>query len=125
MNYWYGNNTDLFENKISNIVGLGISPPENAFILNVSVKKQKQSLNCRQPLLPTKTGQLKKSTSTYHPNETVTLPAALSVHKLDITANNVNQNEAQASLSLFKELYRKYPCKQLQVIIDTSPSSLY
>jgi putative transposase len=117
--YWCGKSTDAeFESKMLNIVGLYMNPPENALVLSVDEKTQIQALDRTQPLLPLKVGQPKRLTTTYKRNGTVALLAALSVHKGEVTARTVDKNNAQNFLSFLKELYRKYPRKQLHVIVD-------
>lgn len=119
VDYWCGKSTDVeFESKLLNIVGLYMNPPENALVLSVDEKTQIQALDRTQPLLPLKAGQSKRLTATYKRNGTVSLLAALSVHKGAITTRTVDKNNAQNFLSFLKELYRKYPRKHLHVIVD-------
>ncbi|WP_114792678.1 IS630 family transposase [Niabella yanshanensis] len=119
VDYWCGKSTDVeFENKMLNIVGLYMNPPENALVLSVDEKTQIQALDRTQPLLPLKTGRPKRLTSTYKRNGTVALLAALSVHKGEVTARTVDKNNAQNFLLFLKDLYRKYPGKHLHVIVD-------
>lgn len=117
--YWCGKSTDVeFETKMINIVGLYMNPPENALVLCVDEKTQIQALDRTQPILPLKEKAPKRLTTTYKRNGTVALLAALSVHKGEITAKTVEKNNAENFLVFLKELYRKYPRKQLHVIID-------
>ncbi len=117
--YWCGKSTDPeFEEKMLNIVGLYINPPENALVLSVDEKTQIQALDRTQPLLPLREGKPKRLTATYKRNGTVALLAALAVHKGEITAKTVDSNNAHNFLLFLKELYRKYPRKQLHVIVD-------
>ena len=117
--YWCGKSTDVeFESKMLNIVGLYLDPPENALVLCVDEKTQIQALDRTQPLLPLRIGQPKRLTATYKRNGTVSLLAALSVHKGEITAKTVEKNNAESFLLFLKELYRKYPRKHLHVIVD-------
>ena len=117
--YWCGKSTDAeFESKMVDIVGLYMDPPENALVLCVDEKTQIQALDRTQPVLPLKEKAPKRLTATYKRNGTVSLMAALSVHQGEITAKTVDKNNAENFLIFLKELYRKYPRKQLHVIVD-------
>ncbi|MBA3283488.1 MAG: IS630 family transposase [Nitrosopumilus sp.] len=117
--YWCGKSTDPnFESKMLNIVGLYMNPPENALVLSVDEKTQIQALDRTQPLLPLKTGMPKRLTATYKRNGTVSLLAALAVHKGEITAKSIDKNNSSNFLIFLKELYKKYPRKHLHIIVD-------
>jgi putative transposase len=117
--YWCGKSTDPdFESKMLNIVGLYMNPPENALVLSVDEKTQIQALDRTQPLLPLKAGLPKRLTATYKRNGTVSLLAALAVHKGEITAKSVDKNNSYNFLLFLKELYKKYPRKHLHIIVD-------
>ncbi|MGE0322041.1 MAG: IS630 family transposase, partial [Polyangiaceae bacterium] len=70
---------DLFVEKVRDIVGLYMNPPDNAVVLCVDEKSQIQALNRRQPALPMVFGQPERVTPTYIRNGTTTLFAALDV----------------------------------------------
>jgi transposase len=70
---------DFFVEKVRDIVGLYMNPPENAVVLCVDEKSQIQALNRRQPVLPMVFGQPERVTPTYTRNGTTTLFAALDV----------------------------------------------
>jgi transposase len=117
--YWCGKSSDVeFESKMITIVGLYMDPPENALVLCVDEKTQIQALDRTQPVLPLKEKAPKRLTATYKRNGTVALLAALSVHRGEITAKTVDKNNAKNFLIFLKELYRKYPRKQLHIIVD-------
>lgn len=117
--YWCGKSSDPeFEEKMLNIVGLYMNPPENAMVISVDEKTQIQALDRTQPVLPLKAKMPKRLTTTYKRNGTVALIAALAVHKGDITAKPIEKNDAPNFLQFLKELYRKYPKKHLHVIVD-------
>lgn len=119
IDYWCGKSTDPeFESKMVDIIGLYMNPPENALVLCVDEKTQIQALDRTQPVLPLRPGNPKRLTATYKRNGTVGLIAALAVHKGTITARTMDQNNAENFLSFLKELYRKYPGKQLHIITD-------
>ena len=67
----------LFIEKVRDIVGLYLSPPERALILCVDEKSQIQALDRTRPLLPLRPGQVERRTHDYVRHGTTTLFAAL------------------------------------------------
>jgi transposase len=65
--------------KVRDIVGLYMSPPDNAMVLCVDEKSQIQALNRTQPLLPLRPGQVERRTHDYERHGTTTLFAALDI----------------------------------------------
>ncbi len=119
IDYWCGKSNDPeFETKMINIIGLYMDPPANAIVLSVDEKTQIQALDRTQPILNLKVGQPKRLTATYKRNGTVALLAALAVHKGEITAKTIDKNNSANFLIFLKELYRKYPRKNLHIIAD-------
>lgn len=117
--YWCGKSKDPeFEEKMTNIVGLYMNPPENAIIICVDEKTQIQALDRTQPELPLRPGNPKRQTATYKRNGTVSLIAALAVHSGEITARTMKSNNAENFLSFLKKLDRKYTNKKLHIIAD-------
>ena len=55
----------LFVEKVRDIVGLYLSPPERALVLCVDEKSQIQALDRTQPLLPMRPGQVERRTHDY------------------------------------------------------------
>ena len=68
-----------FIDKVRDIVGLYLSPPERAIVLCVDEKSQIQALDRTQPLLPIAPGQAERSTHDYVRHGTTSLFAALNV----------------------------------------------
>jgi hypothetical protein len=66
-----------FVEKVRDIVGLYLAPPERALVLCVDEKSQIQALDRTQPLLPMRPGQIERRTHDY--DGTTTLFAALDV----------------------------------------------
>lgn len=69
----------LFVEKVRDIVGLYMSPPERALVLCVDEKSQIQALDRTQPLLPMRPGQIERRTHDYTRHGTTSLFAALDV----------------------------------------------
>jgi len=69
----------LFVEKVRDIVGLYLDPPEKALVLCVDEKSQIQALDRTQPLLPMRPGQPERQTHDYVRHGTTSLFAALDV----------------------------------------------
>ncbi len=69
----------LFIEKVRDIVGLYMDPPERALVLSVDEKSQIQALDRTQPLLPMRPGVVERHTHDYVRYGTTTLFAALDV----------------------------------------------
>jgi transposase len=69
----------LFIDKVRDIVGLYLDPPDQALVLCVDEKSQIQALDRTQPLLPMRPGQVERRTHDYVRHGTTSLFAALDV----------------------------------------------
>ena len=119
IDYWCGKSRDPeFEQKMVNIIGLYMNPPENAIVICVDEKTQIQALDRTQPELPLRSGNPKRQTVTYKRNGTVPLIAALAVHTGEVTAKTIKSNNAENFLKFLKNLDRKYRNKKIHVIAD-------
>ena len=72
-------NDKRFAEKLEDVVGLYLSPPENAIVLSCDEKSQMQALDRTQPGLPLKKGRCGTMTHDYKRNGTTTLFAALNI----------------------------------------------
>ena len=72
-------NDPKFEEKLIDVVGLYLSPPEKAIVLCMDEKSSVQALDRTQPSLPMKPGRAQTMTHDYKRNGTATLFAALDV----------------------------------------------
>ena len=69
----------LFIDKVRDIVGLYLNPPDRALVLCVDEKSQIQALDRTQPLLPMRPGQAERRSHDYKRHGTTSLFAALDV----------------------------------------------
>jgi transposase len=69
----------LFIEKVRDIVGLYLNPPDRALVLCVDEKSQIQALDRTQPLLPMRPGQAERRSHDYQRHGTTSLFAALDV----------------------------------------------
>jgi len=69
----------LFVDKVRDIVGLYLNPPDKALVLCVDEKSQIQALDRSQPVLPMRPGQAERRTHDYIRHGTTSLFAALDI----------------------------------------------
>ena len=69
----------LFVEKVRDVVGLYLNPPDRALVLSVDEKSQIQALNRTQPVLPMRPGIVERRTADYERHGTTTLFAALDI----------------------------------------------
>lgn len=108
----------LLEEKVRDVVGLYLDPPEKAIVLSVDEKSQLQALDRTQPLLPMKPHQVERRTHDYKRHGVTSLFAALDVATGDVTGVCYPQHRHQEFLDFLKLLHREYPRQQLHLILD-------
>ena len=79
----------LFIEKVRDIVGLYLHPPDRALVLCVDEKSQIQALDRSQPLLPMRPGQAERRAPDYLRHGTTNLFAALDFNAGDFKAGTV------------------------------------
>ena len=77
----------FFVEKVRDIVGLYLAPPDRALVLCVDEKSQIQALDRSQPLLPMRPGQAERRSHDYKRHGTTSLFAALDIATGEIIAN--------------------------------------
>lgn len=92
-----------FVEKVRDIVGLYLNPPDKALVLCVDEKSQMQALDRTQPLLPMRPGQIERRTHDYVRHGTTTLFAALDV----ATGKVIGQCHRRHRASEFKKFLRR------------------
>ena len=106
--------------KICDVVGLYLHPPEGAIVLSVDEKTQIQALSRTQPMLPLRPGQVERHTHDYRRNGTVSLYAALEVASGAVTGTTTARHRAIEFLDFCRQLVRRYPSGELHVVLDNS-----
>jgi transposase len=86
-----------FLEKLTDVVGLYLNPPDQAIVLCVDEKSQIQALNRTQPGLPLKKGRCGTRTHDYKRNGTTTLFAALDVVKGKVIGNGHKRTGIRSS----------------------------
>lgn len=109
----------FFVEKVRDIVGLYLNPPDKALVLCVDEKSQIQALERTQPLLPLGLGYLEGVTHDYLRHGTTTLFAALEIATGRVIAQCKTRHRHQEFLSFLRHLDRNVPADlELHVIVD-------
>src|SRR3954471_5406108 len=106
--------------KVVDVVGLYMDPPEGALVLCVDEKTQIQALDRTQPTLPMKAGKAARMTHDDKRNGTTSLYAALEIATGEITGACYRQHRHQEFLAFLNQLIRAYPRRPLHVVLDNS-----
>jgi putative transposase len=109
----------LFVDKVKDIVGLYLNPPDHAVVLCVDEKSQIQALERTQPILPLGLGYIEGITHGYIRHGTTTLFAALDIANGQVFAACKARHRHQEFLSFLKHIDANVP-KTLDVhlVID-------
>jgi transposase len=109
----------LFTEKLTDVVGLYLNPPEKALVLCVDEKSQIQALDRTQPSLPMKPGRAGTMTHDYKRNGTTTLFAALSTLDGSVVGQCLPRHRHQEFLKFLRTLDRELPGElDLHLIVD-------
>jgi len=112
-------NDPHFIEKLEDIVGLYLNPPENALVLCCDEKTQIQALDRTQPGLPLKRGRGTTMTHDYKRNGVTTLFAALNMLTGKVLSMTDQLHRHQEWLRFLKLIDRQIPKnKQLHLIVD-------
>jgi len=98
-----------FIEKVRDVVGLYLSPPDNAIVLCVDEKSQVQALERTQPLLPMGFGYVEGVTYDYNRHGTTTLFAALNVLDGSVIAQCKPRHRHQEYLAFLRHIERAVP----------------
>ncbi len=100
-------NDPQFEEKLRDVVGLYLNPPEKAIVFSVDEKSQIQALDRTQPGLPMKPGKNGTMTHDYKRHGTTTLFAALNVHEGTVIGECLPKHRNDEFLKFLKILDRR------------------
>jgi transposase len=108
-----------FLDKLTDVVGLYLNPPDKAVVLCVDEKTQIQALDRTQPGLPLKKGRCGTMTHDYKRNGTTTLFAALNVLEGRVLGDCQKRHRHQEFLRFLRRIVREFPGKTaLHLVID-------
>ncbi len=114
-------NDPEFAEKVLDVVGLYLSPPDNAMVLSVDEKTQIQALDRTQPLLQLRPGQIERRTHDYKRNGTASLYAAFDVATGEVIGRVTKRHRAKEFLDFLRQIDRKTPeGLDLHLVLDNS-----
>ena len=112
-------NDPQFAEKLEDVVGLYLNPPEHALVLCVDEKSQIQALDRTQPGLPLKRGRGASMTHDYKRNGTATLFAALNAANGEVFGLCQERHRHQEWLKFLRLIDYTIPAdRQLHLICD-------
>src|SRR2546426_923631 len=108
-----------FVEKLRDVVGLYLNPPEHALVLSIDEKSQIQALDRTQPGLPLKKGRAGTMTHDYKRNGTTTLFAALNVLEGKVIGQCMKRHRHQEFLRFMRRVDRDTPADlEVHCIVD-------
>lgn len=112
-------NDPFFVEKVRDIVGLYLNPPDKALVLSVDEKTQVQALERSQPVLPMGLGYLEGVTHDYFRHGTTTLFAALDVANGTVIGQCKPRHRHQEFLSFLRHVERNVSTElDVHLIVD-------
>jgi transposase len=113
----------LFVEKVRDIVGLYLNPPDRALVLCVDEKSQIQALDRTQPLLPMRPGQAERRTHDYKRHGTTSLFAALDVKAGTIIGKCMARHRASEFRRFLDAVEKNMPDGlDIHVVMDNASS---
>ncbi len=110
-----------FVDKVRDVVGLYMSPPDHALVLSVDEKSQVQALDRSQPLLPMTPGSPERRTHDYYRHGTTCLFAALDVATGQVIGQCLRRHRHQEFLKFLRYLDKtlpKHPGREIHLVMD-------
>lgn len=112
-------NDPRFEEKLTDVVGLYLDPPESAVVLCVDEKSQCQALERTQPSLPLRRGRAATVTHDYKRHGTTTLFAALDAATGQVLTQCRRRHRHQEFLGFLRLIERHVPPElDIHIVID-------
>ena len=108
-----------FEEKLVDVVGLYLDPPERAVVFSFDEKTQVQALDRTQPSLPMRRGRAQTMTHDYKRNGTTDLFAALNVATGEVAYDFAERHAGADVLRFFKQIDKQVPRElDVHVVLD-------
>lgn len=107
-----------FEEKLLEVVGLYMSPPDNALVLCVDEKTGIQALDRTQPMLPLAAGKPRTWSNEYVRHGTRALLASLDIATGEVVAQVTRDRKSATFLGFLDGLVARYPRQRLCVVMD-------
>jgi transposase len=107
-----------FEEKLLEVVGLYMNPPENAVVLCMDEKTGIQALDRTQPVLPLRAGKPRMWSNEYVRHGTQTMLAAIDIETGRATTWVNKTRKAVDFVTFMDRIVRQYPAQRLCVVMD-------
>jgi transposase len=112
-----------FEEKVRNIVGLYLDPPQRALVLCVDEKSQIQALDRTAPILPLRPGLPERQTHDYKRNGTTTLFAAFNILNGKVIGTCLPRQRSREFIKFLNQMEKELPPdQQIHLIMDNASS---
>jgi transposase len=102
-------NDPHFADKVVDVVGLYLNPPDNALVLSVDEKTQFLALDRTQPMLPLRAGQIERRTHDYNRHGTASLYAAFDIMTGQVIGRITQRHPAKEFLAFLHQIDRSTP----------------
>lgn len=107
-----------FGEKLLDVVGLYMSPPENALVLCVDEKTGIQALDRTQPMLPMTAKKPRSWTNEYVRHGTRTMLASLDINTGKVLAEVTTDRKSVTFLKFMDKIVAQNPGKDLHIVLD-------
>lgn len=112
-------NDPQFEEKVRDIVGLYLNPPDRALVLCVDEKSQIQALDRTAPILPLRPGLPERQTHDYKRHGTTTLFAAFNILNGRVIGTCQERHRSREFIRFLNQLEKQLPQdQQVHLIMD-------
>jgi transposase len=112
-------NDPQFDQKVQDIVGLYLNPPERALVLCVDEKSQIQALDRTAPILPLRPGLPERQTHDYKRHGTTTLFAAFNIVNGKVMGSCLPRHRSQEFVKFLSAVEKQVPPDQeIHLIVD-------
>lgn len=110
-----------FADKVVDVIGLYMNPPDNAMVLCVDEKTQIQALDRTQPGLPLNPGYVGSRTHDYKRNGTAALYAAFNTLTGEVMGRVENRSRSREFLAFLRQIERATPKGlDLHIVLDNA-----
>jgi len=114
-------NDPHFEDKVRDVVGLYLNPPERALVFSVDEKSQIQALDRTDPILPLRPGIPERQTHDYKRHGTTTLFAAMNILNGKVIGACLPRHRSREFLRFLRQLEAQAPADlQIHLIVDNA-----
>jgi transposase len=114
-------NDPEFAEKVVDVVGLYLNPPDNAMVLSVDEKTQIKALDRTQPMLQLRPGQIERRTHDYKRHGTTSLYAAFDILTGKVIGRTTKRHRAKEFLDFLRQIDRSTPSElELHLVLDNS-----